>query len=148
MLQHAQHLGREHAHFDFGQAKHRVARRHRHVAHRQQAHATGHAGAVDAGNQRHVTGTRGAQQLCQVTMRLGIVGGKGLGRLQISAGAKGLDTGPGDNDGAQVALALGRRNCLRHAGQHAVAHGVAPFFARDRQPQHRAALFHAQFRCG
>jgi hypothetical protein len=41
-LQQAQHLHREHAHLDFGQAEHHVVDGHRHVGHAQQPHAAGH----------------------------------------------------------------------------------------------------------
>ena len=53
LVEHAEHLGREQADLDLGQAEDRLGRGHRHVAHRHHAHAAGHAGAVDAGDQRH-----------------------------------------------------------------------------------------------
>jgi len=122
-----------------------VAGGHRHVAHAHQAHAPGHAGTVDARHQRHGAGLGHAQQLRQVAMRLGVVGGEGLGGLQVGPGTKRLAARAGDDDGADLALRLCRRNGLRHACQYRVAHGVAPFLARDGEPQHRATGFDLEF---
>ena len=76
---------------------------HRQVAHGQQAHAAGHAGAIDPGHQRHGAGLGNAQQLRQVAMGFGIVGREGLGILQVGPGAKGLAM-PTEHDDAQALM--------------------------------------------
>ena len=119
------------------------------VAHGQQAHAASHAGTIHPGHQRQRAGARHAQQLGQVAVWLGVIGGEGLRRLQVGPSAKSLAARAGDDDGTDIAPALRGRDGLRQAGQHAVAHGVAALLPCDGQPQHRSALLDTEFgRCG
>jgi hypothetical protein len=63
VLQHAEHLKGKQADLDLGQAEQRVLGADRHVRHAQQAHATSHAGAVDAGDDGQLAMVRFAQQV-------------------------------------------------------------------------------------
>jgi len=105
---------------DLGQAKHRVPTRHRHIAHRQQAHAARHARTVDPRNQRNVAGARRAQHPRQVALGFGVVGGERVGGLQIGTRAKRFRARAGDDDGAD-ALLLRRMDGVCRGGQQAVA---------------------------
>ena len=88
-LQHGEHLHREHADLRLGQAEDRVRRGDGEIAHREQAHAAGHAGAVDARDEGHGERAGRAQQVRIGVGRCRVVELEGIG-AQVGAGAEGL----------------------------------------------------------
>ncbi|MNN41690.1 hypothetical protein D3C81_1558240 [compost metagenome] len=145
VLQHAQYLRRKYADLDLRQPEHRALAGHRQVAHRHQAHAARHAGAVDARHQRHGGLARAPQQVGQALRGFGIVESEGLAGLQVGAGTEGLLACARDHHGPDRVIALRLFDAGKQAVQHRGADRIAPLRPVDGQPQHGPADFVQQF---
>jgi hypothetical protein len=88
-------------------------------------------------------GPGAAQQIRVADVGIGVVEGKGTAALEIGAGAKGLVSRSGENDGANlVILALTRfRDGFRQAADHLSVQGVSSLGTIEGQPKRLAFHF-------
>jgi hypothetical protein len=115
------------------------------IAHGQQAHATGHAGAVHAGDQRYNAASRQPEQFGKSCIGLGMVEAKGRAGRKVGSRAEGLISGAREDDSPHVAFMLDTLDRIAKAAEHTGTDRVATRLPRYREPKDAAAALLEQF---